>query len=119
MVAVGRGIREIVSLVAYCQLDWPAALAEDAPDIVSAGNVCLEIEVLAVNGPAKSEHRACIVESVNVQRTISRAGWAGDRVAGQFRSWSRKQLARAGNREFLELLDSYFLPSGPESFEAL
>ena len=56
MVAVGRGIREIVSLVAYCQLDWPAALAGDAPDIVAAGNVRLEIEVLAVNGPAKSEH---------------------------------------------------------------
>src|SRR2546428_11551681 len=83
--AVWRGIREIVSLIAHCQLDWPAALAGDAPDIVAAGNVCLEIEVFAVNGPAKSEHGTRIVESINVQRTISRAGRARDGIARQFR----------------------------------
>src|SRR3989475_9482547 len=88
--AVWRGIREIVSLIAHCQLDWPAALAGDAPDIVAAGNVCLEIEVFAVNGPAKSEHGTRIVESINVQRTISRAGRARDGIARQFRGGGGK-----------------------------
>ena len=90
--AVWRGIREIVSLIAHCQLDWPAALAGDAPDIVAAGNVCLEIEVFAVNGPAKSEHGTRIVESINVQRTISRAGRARDRIARQFRGGCGNRL---------------------------
>src|SRR2546422_8143647 len=99
MMAVGRGIREIVSLVADCQLDRPAARTGDAPDVVAAGNVRLEIEMLAVNGPAKSEHGTRVVEGVNVQGTIRGAGRAGDRVAGQFRGGSGNHLTREENGE--------------------
>src|SRR5207249_10442121 len=99
----GGGIREIVSLIAHSQLDRPAALAGDAPDIVAAGNVRLEIDMLALNRPAKSEHRTRVIECVNVQGTISRAGRAGDRVAGQFRGRSWNHLDRERNMEWLDL----------------
>jgi len=99
MATVGRGIPEIVSLIADCKLDGPTARARDTPDIVSAGNIRLEIEMLTVNRPAKSEHGTRIVESVNIQRTISRAGRASDRVAGQFGSGGGDHLIGEVNPE--------------------
>src|SRR2546422_5514252 len=117
--AVWRGIREIVSLIAYCQLDRPAALAGDAPDIVAAGNVRLEIYVLAVNRPAKSKHGTRVIESVNIQRTVGWIGWASDGVAGQFRSWSRNHLDPGGEYGIVRTIARLgFFPSRPESFEA-
>src|SRR5712664_874608 len=95
--AIGRRIREIISLVADCQLDRPAAGARNAPDVVAAGNVRLEIDMLTVNRPAKSEHGTRVVQSINVQRTVGWIGWASDRIAGQFRGRCGDHLAREGN----------------------
>ena len=52
MKAVWAGISEICLLLADCKLYGPTAGAWDAPDVVSAGDVCLEIEMLVVNRPA-------------------------------------------------------------------
>ena len=52
VVPVGRGIGEICLLLVDCELDRPAADAWHTPDVVSAGNVRLEIEMLTVNRPA-------------------------------------------------------------------
>src|SRR5713101_953924 len=94
--AVRRWVREIIPLIADRKLYRPAASAGDPPDIVPAGNVRLEIEMLTVNRPAKSEHGTRVIQSVNVQGTISRAGRASDRVAGQLRSRCGNHLGRRG-----------------------
>src|SRR5207245_11158635 len=72
MATVGRGIPEIVSLIADCKLDGPTARARDTPDIVYAGNISLEIDMITDNRAEKCENGKSKEMTVNVQRTISR-----------------------------------------------
>ena len=87
--SVWRRILEQGPLFRYGDLLGPAALSRDPPDVEPAGNICVEIDMLAIRGPSKRKDCACEEESLQIKWFRSLPLNANEWLTSEFCGWRR------------------------------